>query len=69
MMNLQLVPVFIRGSANNAEAPAKRPRKFLDTLNEAVVLIFFILGPIVGAVIFLMWFGGLTWGVIWSFFR
>ena len=36
---------------------------------EAVVVLFFSLGPAIGAALFLMWFGGLAWGVLSSLFR
>lgn len=68
-MNIPLVPVLVAGGKDDAGLPARQPRKLSDTLNEAVVIIFFSLGPAVGATIFLMWFGGLAWGLLSSFFR
>ena len=69
MMNIQLIPVLAASGGKNAEFTAKQPRKLMDTLNEAVVIIFFSLGPALGATIFLMWFGGLVWGVLSSLLR
>jgi hypothetical protein len=69
MMNLQFVPVFVSGGKNNAEVPARKPRKLTDILMEVVVVLFFSLGPVLGAALFLMWFGGLAWGVLSSLFR
>jgi hypothetical protein len=36
---------------------------------EVVVVLFFSLGPALGAALFLMWFGGLAWGLLSSLFR
>ena len=69
MMNFQLVPVLIPGSGNKAEGPARKPRKMTEILMEAVVVLFFSLGPALGAALFLMWFGGLAWGLLSSLFR
>lgn len=66
MMNIQLIPVLATSGDNAAAVPTKKPRKLADTLNEMVVVIFFSLGPAIGATIFLMWFGGLMWGVLSS---
>lgn len=66
MMNIQLIPVLAGNGGNNAVAPAKKSRSLSDTLNEMVVVIFFSLGPAIGATIFLMWLGGLLWGVLSS---
>lgn len=68
MMNL-LVPLFSECGGNGTELPVKPPRKLSDTLNELVVIIFFSLGPALGATIFLMWLGGLLWGLTFSFFH
>lgn len=68
-MNIPLVPVLAAGGKHDTELPARRPRKLTDTLNEAVVIVFFSLGPAIGATIFLMWFCGLTWGLLSTFFR
>lgn len=67
MMNLQLIPVLTPSGGNSAGVPAKSPRSLSDTLNEAVVVVFFSLGPALGAAIFLMWLGGLVWGLLSSF--
>ncbi|HKT11845.1 MAG TPA: hypothetical protein VJW77_08480 [Terriglobia bacterium] len=40
-----------------------------EILLEAIVVLFFSLGPAIGATLFLMWFGGLVWGVLSSLFR
>jgi len=69
MMNIQLIPVIAGSGGNSAAVPAKKPRSLSDTLNEMVVIIFFSLGPAVGATIFLMWLGGLMWGVLSSVFH
>ena len=69
MMNIQLIPVLAASGGKSAEVTAKQQRKLMDTLNEAVVIIFFSLGPALGATIFLMWFGGLVWGVLSSLLR
>ena len=69
MMNIQLIPVLAANSGNSASVPAKKPRKLSEVLNEAVVVIFFSLGPALGATIFLMWFGGIVWGLLSSFLR
>lgn len=67
MMNFQLIPVLTTTGGNSAGVPAKPSRSFRDALNEAVVIVFFSLGPALGAAIFLMWFGGLVWGLLSSF--
>jgi hypothetical protein len=69
MMNFQLIPVLTPGGSHNAGLPAKHPQSFGETLNELVVVVFFSLGPVLGATIFLLWFGGLMWGLFSSFFR
>jgi hypothetical protein len=69
MVNLQLIPVFASGGKKNAEVPFGKPRKLTETLMEVVVVLFFSLGPVLGAALFLMWFGGLAWGVLSSLFR
>jgi hypothetical protein len=69
IMVSQLVPVLSAGSGNSAGVPAKPTKSFRETLNEAVVIVFFSLGPALGAAIFLMWFGGLVWGLLSSFLR
>lgn len=69
MMSIQLVPVLAAGGGKSAEVTAKQPRKLMDILNEAVVVIFFSMGPALGATIFLIWFGGLVWGVLSSLLR
>ena len=69
MMNFQLIPILTPGGGNSAGVAAKQPRKLADSLNEAVVVVFFSLGPALGAAIFLIWFGGLMWGLFSSFFR
>lgn len=66
-MNMQFIPVLTPGGANSAAVKAKPSRTLGDTLNEAVVVVFFSLGPAIGATIFLLWFGGLMWGVLSSF--
>jgi len=47
----------------------KETTELSEVLNEAVVVIFFSLGPALGATIFLMWFGGIVWGLLSSFLR
>ncbi len=69
MMNFQLIPVLSHSNGSSAQVPAKPSRSFAETLNELVVVVFFSLGPALGAAIFLLWFGGLMWGLISSFFR
>jgi len=69
MLNFQLIPVLSPSAGNVAGLPAKPARSFRETLNEAMVVVFFSLGPALGAAIFLMWFGGLMWGLLSSFFR
>ena len=69
MMNFQLIPVLTPSGGNSAGVPAKPTKDFRETLNEAVVVVFFSLGPALGAAIFLMWFGGLMWGLLSSFLR
>jgi hypothetical protein len=69
MVNFQLIPVFVSGGKNCPEAPARKPRRLTEILMEVVVVLFFSLGPILGAALFLMWFGGLAWGVLSSLFR
>lgn len=68
-MTCQLIPVLSASGRSGAGVPAKPSRELRDTLNEAVVVVFFSLGPAIGAAIFLMWFGGLMWGLISSLFR
>jgi hypothetical protein len=68
-MASQMIP--IRSAQGRAQSglPAKQPAKVSEILMEAVVILFFSLGPVVGAVLFLMWSVGLAWGVLSSFFR
>jgi hypothetical protein len=68
-MASQMIPVFSAHGQAQAGIPARKPRKLTDTLMEAVVVLFFSLGPVLGAALFLMWFGGLAWGVLSSLFR
>jgi hypothetical protein len=65
----QLIPVLSVHGQGQSGIPAKQPRKTGEILMEAVVVLFFSLGPALGAAIFLMWFGGLAWGVLSSLFR
>ena len=69
MMQLQFLPVLVSGAKNSGRVPAAKPRKANEILMEAVAVLFFILGPVLGAALFLMWFGGLVWGVLSSLFR
>lgn len=69
MMNLQLVPILPQCNGSSVELLGQTPRSLSETLNELVVIIFFSLGPAVGGAIFLMWFGGLLWGLASSFLR
>jgi len=69
MMNFQLIPVLTPGGGKSAGLPAKHSQSLGETLNELVVVVFFSLGPALGAAIFLLWFGGLMWGLFSSFFR
>jgi hypothetical protein len=69
MMLFQFALALIPSGGNKAELQAGKPRKLTDVFLEAVVVLFFSLGPALGAVLFLMWFGGLAWGVISSLFR
>ena len=68
-MASQLIPVFSAHGQAQAGLPAKQPRKASEILMEAVVVLFFSLGPAIGAALFLMWFGGLAWGVLSSLFH
>jgi hypothetical protein len=68
-MASQLIPVLSAHGRGQAGLPAKQPRKLTEILMEAVVVLFFSLGPVLGAALFLMWFGGLAWGVLSSLFR
>lgn len=65
MMNFQLIPVLANNNGGG-QVSAKPSPTFSEKLNEAVVVIFFGLGPAIGATIFLMWFGGIMWGLISS---
>lgn len=68
-MASQMLPILsVQGRAQSG-LPAKQPRKVSEILMEAVVILFFSLGPVVGAVLFLMWSVGLAWGVLSSFFH
>jgi hypothetical protein len=69
IMRSQLIAVLTPGGGDSAGVPAKPSRNLRDTLNEAVVVVFFSLGPALGVAIFLMWFGGLVWGLLSSFLR
>ncbi|TAM83095.1 MAG: hypothetical protein EPN47_06555 [Acidobacteria bacterium] len=69
MMNLQFLPVFVSGHNNGPAASDTNPRKPREILMEAVTVLFFSLGPVLGAALFLMWLGGLAWGVLSSLFR
>ncbi len=65
----QLIPVLSGHGRAQSGLPAKKPRKTSEILMEAVVVLFFSLGPALGAALFLMWFGGLAWGLLSSLFR
>jgi hypothetical protein len=69
IMASQLIPVVSARGQAQAGLPAKQPRKVSEILMEAVVVLFFGLGPALGAALFLMWFGGLAWGLLSSLFR
>ncbi len=69
MASLQLIPVLTTGGGSGSAVPAKPSKSLSEILNEAVVVIFFSLGPALGATIFLLWFGGLLWGLLSSFLR
>ena len=68
-MASQMIPILSAQGRAESGLPAKQPRKASEILMEAVVIIFFSLGPIVGAVLFLMWSVGLVWGVLASLFH
>ncbi len=65
----QLIPVLSAHGRAQSGIPVKKPRKVGEILMEAVVILFFSLGPVLGAVLFLTWFGGLAWGLLSSLFR
>jgi hypothetical protein len=65
----QLIPVLSAHGQAPSGLPAKHPRKTSEILMEAVVVLFFSLGPALGAALFLMWFGGLAWGLLSSLFH
>lgn len=68
-MASQLTPLLsVRGRAQSV-SQGKQQRKVSEILLEAIVVLFFSLGPAIGATLFLMWFGGLVWGVLSSLFR
>lgn len=67
-MGSQLIPVLSAHGQAQSGLPAKQ-RKVSEVLIEAVVVLFFSLGPALGAALFLMWFGGLVWGVLSSVFH
>lgn len=68
-MTAQSILASPSGLYKSAKTSARPERDFRDALNEAVVIVFFSLGPALGAAIFLMWFGGLAWGLLSSFFH
>lgn len=68
-MASQMLPILSAQGRAQSGLPAKQPRKVSEILMEAVVILFFSLGPVVGAVLFLMWSVGLAWGVLSSFFH
>lgn len=68
-MASQIIPMLSAQGRAQSGLPAKQPRKMSEILMEAVVVLFFSLGPLVGGVLFLMWSIGLAWGVLSSFFR
>jgi hypothetical protein len=68
-MKSHLIPALSANGQTPAMLPAKQPQKLADILNEAVVVVFFSLGPALGAALFLMWLGGLTWGLLSAIFR
>lgn len=69
MMNLQLAPMLSQCNRSSVELSGETRRSLDDSLNELLVVIFFSLGPAIGGAIFLMWFGGLLWGLASSFLR
>ena len=68
-MASQLTPLLSVHGRAQSELRGKQPRKVSEILLEAIVVLFFSLGPAIGATLFLMWFGGLAWGVLSSLFR
>lgn len=69
MIGTQLIPVLSAQGRTQSGLSAKQPRKVNEVLTEAVVVLFFSLGPALGAALFLMWFGGLAWGILSSLFH
>jgi len=69
VIGAQLIPVLSAQGRGESGLPAKQPRKVSEVLMEAVVVLFFSLGPALGAALFLTWFGGLAWGILSSLFH
>lgn len=66
MASFLMTPLLSTAGGRTAELPAKNVRSPRDLLNEFVVILFLTAGPVLGAVIFLMWLGGLLWGLLTS---
>jgi hypothetical protein len=66
MASFLVTPVLSTAGGHAPGLPAKDVRNASDVLNEFVVVLFLTLGPVLGAVIFLTWLGGLLWGVLTS---
>lgn len=66
MAGLLINPVLSTVGGHTTGLPSERARTNSDPLNKFLVVLFLTLGPALGAIIFLTWFGGLVWGILTS---
>lgn len=66
MIGLEMLPALSAAGGRTAEILPKASRSRGDALNELVVIFFLTAGPVLGAMIFLAWLGGLLWGMLSS---
>jgi len=66
MASFLMTPLLTTAGGRTAGLPAKEAQIPSEKLNEFVVILFLTAGPVLGAVIFLTWFGGLVWGLLAS---
>ncbi len=66
MANFLMAPLLTTAGGQTTGLPAKEVRTSSEVLNEFVVVLFLTAGPVLGAVIFLTWLGGLVWGLLSS---
>jgi len=66
MAGLLINPVLSAAGSHTTGLPSEDARTASDPLNKFLVVLFLTAGPVLGAVVFLTWFGGLAWGFLAS---